>query len=310
MRERLRGMQFTRDFCRELSLGAGEEMFGTASRVDLWLLIESPGSWVKDALDQSPVPKNVKNRLSVLQGSIPNTRVQLIKHGEESTDKLRFFVAGSRELSPIVFEFKLNTYGDILDIDVPGILSSPVDYAEFRREGPLYLVCTHGRYDSCCAGWGTTVFREMSAIAGDCVWQSTHVGGHRFAANVVCLPHGIYYGRISQSDAGRVVDAYASGEIVLDKLRGRACYPKEAQAAEYFLRSNTGVTAVEEFRLEGVDALSESRLRAVFASRSGGHRYLVVVDKDTSTVETITSCGDPEPSQPPQYRLVECKRSD
>ena len=33
------------------------------------------------------------------------------------------------------------------------------------------------------------------------MWQSSHIGGDRFAGNVVFLPEGLYYGRVEPAEA-------------------------------------------------------------------------------------------------------------
>ena len=35
-----------------------------------------------------------------------------------------------------------------------------------------------------------------------------HVGGHRFAANLVLLPHGLYYGPVAGASAEAAITAY------------------------------------------------------------------------------------------------------
>ena len=52
------------------------------------------------------------------------------------------------------------------------------------------LVCTHGRREVCCAKYGRPVAQALAARYGPLVWETTHVGGDRFAANLVVLPSG------------------------------------------------------------------------------------------------------------------------
>ncbi len=64
-----------------------------------------------------------------------------------------------------------------------------------------------------------------SGIPGQ-VWETTHVGGHRFAANLVILPHGLYYGPVGLEAATAAIGAYQRGAVALDRYRGRAGYPQ------------------------------------------------------------------------------------
>ena len=70
-------------------------------------------------------------------------------------------------------------------------------------------------------------------------WESSHLGGDRFAATMIVLPHGLYYGRVSPTDAVTVVDRYLQGEIVEEFYRGRSSLSNVAQAAQSFARAAT-----------------------------------------------------------------------
>jgi hypothetical protein len=98
---------------------------------------------------------------------------------------------------------------------------------------PLYLVCTHGRRDVCCARFGLPLARALGAAHPGQVWETTHVGGHRFAANLVLLPHGLYYGPVDEVAAAAAIDAYRRGEIAPGRYRGRAGQPQDEQRAQY-----------------------------------------------------------------------------
>src|SRR3546814_4969337 len=69
-----------------------------------------------------------------------------------------------------------------LDLSVLGSDTAP----GVGEPGPehLHLVCTNGRHDPCCADFGRPVVRALRA-AGVEVMESSHVGGDRFAANIV-----------------------------------------------------------------------------------------------------------------------------
>ncbi len=64
------------------------------------------------------------------------------------------------------------------------------------------------------------------------MWSTTHVGGHRFAANLVLLPHGLYYGPVDLAGAVAAISGYERGEIEVRRYRGRAGQPAAEQEAE------------------------------------------------------------------------------
>jgi hypothetical protein len=81
------------------------------------------------------------------------------------------------------------------------------------------------------------------------VWQASHLGGDRFAGNVVFLPEGLYYGRVAPADAWPVLDEYLAGRIELDHYRGRSAYTFAEQAAEIAIRRTAGVRGLSDLEL-------------------------------------------------------------
>ena len=77
---------------------------------------------------------------------------------------------------------------------------------------PLLAVCTHGRHDACCAERGRPLAAALAASRhADAVWECSHIGGDRFAGNLLVLPRGLYYGRVDPDSALEVADAVADG---------------------------------------------------------------------------------------------------
>jgi hypothetical protein len=143
---------------------------------------------------------------------------------------------------------------------------------------PLLLVCTHGRHNTCCARNGGPLARALSERFGPLVWETTHVGGDRFAANLVCLPHGIYYGDLGIDTAMTAATAYHEGNVTLDHLRGRAGLPEPAQAADHKLREHTGILGVDAITVESVTGTDPDFDVVV---RAGDRRYRVEVRRSS-----------------------------
>ena len=90
-------------------------------------------------------------------------------------------------------------------------------------DDPLIAVCTHGRHDACCAERGRPVALALAASRhADAVWECSHIGGDRFAGNLLVLPRGLYYGRVDPDSALELADAAVDGRVALDHLRGRS----------------------------------------------------------------------------------------
>ncbi len=290
-------------YCSDLSRLAGESLFGTATRVSTWFLLEYDDRWDPKAFEKSMLPDEVKTRLSDLVDTLPNARIGLIRQRPRSAPPgLAFYVALIREHHPVLYRFRLSQIEDLLALDLPGLLREDPAYEASRTTDPLYLVCTNGRRDACCARHGVAAYEQMSIYGGANVWQTTHVGGHRFAANVVCLPHGLTYGRVEPERAPAVVEAYRQHRLITDIYRGRTCYDAPVQAADYFLRMQTGITHLDAFRLIDAQPGTSGQWIVRFAAVSADERYTVHLD--TEVIATRHSCTDSKPSESTHYRLV------
>ncbi len=105
---------------------------------------------------------------------------------------------------------------------------------------PVFLVCTHAQRSACCARWGGPLAQALAARYPGQVYQTTHLGGHRFAANLVILPHGLYYGPVGLDGAVAAIGAYERGTVEPARYRGRAGQPKATQQAEHALLAEGG----------------------------------------------------------------------
>jgi hypothetical protein len=204
----------------------------------------------------------------------PRARVQLIRRPERGESRAEPAGAGPSQSTGLTFYLARGTQGqlalwrtqlsrveDCLAMDLAGWAQGAEPQGFQRVDEPLYLVCVHGRRDRCCAQRGMPVYSAFAAQLGDAVWQTSHLGGHRFAATMVVLPAGISYGRLGADEASALIAAHARGRLhALDKLRGRCVYSPEAQAADVALR--------EQLKEHGLDAVrwlgSESREDGVY----------------------------------------------
>ena len=187
---------------------------------------------------------------------------------------MRLFVASLSAQPPRLYAFWLADYLDLQGLDVPAILAGDAAYDSYLFEAPLYLVCANGRRDRCCARHGLPVYQALvaalSSSAEPQVWQCTHLGGHRFAANLVCLPHGLAYGRVRADSALAILDADRSSRIYLPNLRGRVCDKPVVQAAEYYLRQQRGSEGIDDFHPLDAQELGPGEWAVRFLDRSSG----------------------------------------
>jgi hypothetical protein len=122
----------------------------------------------------------------------------------------------------------------------------PLDTTWERVHESLILVCTNGRHDQCCANLGRPLVRELrDSPWAERVWECSHIGGDRFAANVVVLPESLYFGRVDPQSAPALLGALDDGRIDLALFRGRTSLSLAEQAVEHFVRRELGIDAVD-----------------------------------------------------------------
>jgi hypothetical protein len=297
--------------CSALSILENEQLFGTAPLTQVWIMLEYPDPFGGKALEESKIPGTVKAYLTDTQKTIPASRLLLIRQDQPKTDAgISAFVGLSSIHQPRLYEFHLSNYDELLNLDLSSLSTGKIELTEYLRTEPLFLVCTNGKRDPCCAQWGQQVYLEMAKLSAGSVWQTSHVGGHRFAANVICLPHGIYYGRLRPDQANSLLSDYQGNCLSPQNYRGRAHYPSEVQVAEYYLASQISIMDIDGFQLLQSNQIKPNLWEVIFVSRVNGTQYNLVISAHQSTFENYESCSTPDKRAPRlQYQLETWSKS-
>jgi hypothetical protein len=281
-----------RRYCSDVSRDHDESLAATASRIDHWLLVEYRGLWGPNAVRASGLSDQVKRSLREQLRAREHTRLLFIRRPDRrGRPELRAYAATSREGEESLRCAAFEAYDDLRELDLATAGES--------SDQPLFLVCTHGKHDPCCARGGRPLFEALAEqLEEEGVWQCTHVGGDRFAGNLVCLPHGIYYGRVARDDALGVLDAHLEGWIAMGRYRGRSSHPFAAQAAERDVREATGLRGFDELRLRSAEVDGDC-VRAVFDDLTGrSHARTVRVELGP---EELLTCNADELRRPRRY---------
>jgi hypothetical protein len=268
--------------CADRSAARGESLVATASRFRSWLLVEQPGPWGHDALIQSDLALDVGIRLRAL-GRRLGIRVLLIKRREPPREGRRCFLIYSGARERRIRSFEIEDPAALLDIDLAAMAERRFNGIGDPFEEPLYLVCTHGKHDPCCARRGGPLYRALSALPN--AWECTHIGGDRFAGNLVCFPHGLYFGRVGAEDGPRVAQAYADGRIELDFYRGHAAFSPPVQAAEHLIRIRQELRGVDDLVLVAHD---DHGLRHRVEFDHAGSRHVVELEAGELAPQLLT----------------------
>ena len=270
--------------CTEFSLMNAEPLAATASRIDHWILVEYRGVWSRDVLGGSILSDTVKEHLRAQLRALPNSRLLFVRRPDRrGRARHAVYFGRSRERDQRLFGLEIGSHEELAELDfVSGIEEGSLGE---RVEHPLLVVCTHGKRDRCCAKFGQPLYDELRAqVEGEWVWQSTHVGGDRFAGNVVFLPEGVYYGRVERADVWGLLDEHLAGRIAIGHYRGRSCYPFHVQAAERTIRAVTELDEVDDVALVDVERIGEEAWRVVFAVAPSGEEH---------EVDVVAALGEP-----------------
>lgn len=288
------------DRCAATSVGRGDEAEGTALTAHRFLLIEQEGGWGQDAITESRFDP-VLGR-TVAQAGLPTrTRVLMIRRpgrrpASDPPPEPVWFLADTR---PGRESIRTGPVGD--GADLLGLVQEDAPTAGTTSSAPLFCVCTHGRHDPCCAIRGRPLAAALAAREPAGTWECSHIGGDRFAANLLILPHGLTYGRVTADNAADIVDRYRRGLVEPGLLRGRSTFGPAVQAAQHHARAALGITAIDGLAPRGVERRGGAWTVAL-ADPDGG-RLTVTVRKIAAGSPALLTCDARGPAAPPAWQL-------
>ncbi len=262
------------EYCAEIALAEGETLPGTAEVVDVWIMLEYLPSWTAKATIDNTLAPATRAWLAGLSDAVVarglKPRLQWVRRPGLDHATVALMIAAGGGLHCI----------EGADYDALATHSLDDVLAVAPLTGRRYFVCTNGKRDLCCAHFGLPTYAALRERVGDRVWQTTHVGGHRFAPNVLTLPHAALYGRVQPTDVDAFVEAIEHDRLASPWLRGRTHHRPEVQAAEAALAAN------------GFDVSGDPSVQQI----DGGYRVSfgtgAVVVRPGPAREVLASCGD------------------
>ena len=190
----------TRYECSATSDRRDEAMFATGSLVRGWLLIEVRGAWGPDGIHDSAFGAHVPPRWKDDLKRHQIRAVCIRSHLRSDATDVRLFACAARRPgtgSAPLWRRDVASLADVIPAAAELRVSERPGPEWARLDEPLILVCTNGRHDQCCANRGRPLVRSLyDSPWADRVWECSHIGGDRFAANLVVLPDSLYFGRV------------------------------------------------------------------------------------------------------------------
>lgn len=237
-----------------------------------WVLLEHPGPWGPEPAAVSPLVPAPLREAARSRG----LRLGLIhQHSNATAGSGRAFLVSAGP-DPFVEQLRVTEQANpVPEAALNALATGRPSGAGQPVAEPLYLVCTQGARTPRCGQLGPAVARQLAALVGARAFETTHVGGCRFAPNLVLLPYGGYFSLLRPSEVTRVVTLAEAGRIALRRYRGRVGVPEFAQVAEVHVRRRTGLDRFGGVRLVALAA--EPRGRAVAEYQTPAGRYRVVL---------------------------------
>lgn len=240
----------SRFFCADNSREKQEEIIGTATNYQTYILVECPTPWVYEAFNSKWVPDNLRMLVENINRAKLPIRFLLIANNEShrKEEKTLLIYQQQEGLSNGYRqqEFKLPNIEQVAGVVDKWLAGVSVDYEIESHITRDILICTHGGHDQCCARYGNPFyFHSQNAIADlqlnhVRIWRSSHFGGHRFAPTAIDFPHGRYYGVLDQ-DTFKSVLTHTGDIQCLNKIyRGWGILPTPLQILEKELMLGLG----------------------------------------------------------------------
>eukprot|EP01102_Stenamoeba_stenopodia_P019354 TRINITY_DN7290_c0_g2_i1.p1 TRINITY_DN7290_c0_g2~~TRINITY_DN7290_c0_g2_i1.p1 ORF type:complete len:335 (-),score=64.99 TRINITY_DN7290_c0_g2_i1:148-1152(-) len=115
----------------------------------------------------------------------------------------------------------------IEDLAKPSDPDTTFAFPHEKVSGDWIFVCAHNAKDQRCGVCGPKLIdlfkkKVEERVLDAKVFATSHVGGHKYAGNVIVFPPGDWYGNVCPSDVSEIIEKHVlSGETVYRLWRGR-----------------------------------------------------------------------------------------
>lgn len=322
-------MEAKSDFklCSVVSRGAGDDPIGSATPFDRCLMVEIRPPYQRNAPDSRRFPDGLAE---IVDGAMGDGRIQkfgaFMPDREYSTKGLaRVFLFSRPGAGPFAAYEKVEALApmDDLALVVEALVSGdefPEKYREDSGDVREVFVCTHNNRDVCCGKFGDPVYKDLRrtvAHGSIRVWRTSHLGGHRFAATVMDLPSGMWWGHLDRDTAPSLIRRDAPFPEFRTNYRGWSGFGKFAQIAEREILAEVGWRWTE-FRKSGEllsvnedGTFAEVRIEYEDPKTGEVGAYHASIEASGS-VMTLASSGEDPLEEVIQYRVgsLEADRSN
>lgn len=308
--------------CSLVAREIGEPLPGTAPVAPAWLLVEEAGPWparspgavtanrvdadamagLSDRFDDLPIRLQWIRGVGREERVGPTRRVLLVHPRDPHTG-----ADGWTERLDVAHA------GELAGLDPEALLSPTPPGVGDRHGGIVAAVCTHAKKDVCCAALGRpaadALVKSDAAMSGAVtVVETTHLGGHRFAATFAVFPEGVVYGHVPPDDATRILGGHLDGRLDVAHLRGRSALDAWGQAAECFTRHELDLWGVADVTIGDVDEHVDGTATVDVRTTTGAVR--VALARRPLGVRRLLGCAKDTPEDPGSLVLLGLDHAD
>ncbi len=296
--------------CSDTARERCDPLAGTAAPSRGWLLVEHPGPWAPDALDGSGIAPEVLEHLRVAARSAAARILLVRKAGRTPEPEARMWAVRWTDPTRAGRDGTWARDADLLEsVDAlhptgrhvaRDIVTSP--------QTPFLLVCTHGRHDTCCAVRGRPVAAALAERWPGQTWECSHVGGDRFAANLVVVPDGTYYGAVDDTSVVDLVSEHFAGRVTAGHLRGFTSGHPWEQAAVVETHTRRGPLGPRDVWLDATRPTEKLgptswRVHVLLATPDGQTPLTAIVERHVGDAHLLT-CRATHPAAVADYRVT------
>ena len=283
--------------CADAARSRADPLTGSAPPARRWLLLQHAGPWRVDAVAGAGLEPAILTTLTAAAARA-GARILLIRRSGRS----RPGTTRSWILAGLDAKTQSGTWADDRDLLIAADLLSRPAVPATEPQPSLLLICSHGVHDTCCAVRGRPVAAALAERWPDLVWECSHVGGDRFAPNLVVLPDGFYYGNLDPGSAVDTVAAHLGGTVPTSFLRGMVGFAPPVQAAAVAAYERMGPLPPHGVRLLAADRIgphdghgSQTMVELRLADRAQRIRVLVTAIRRPDALLTCRA-GRPTPA--------------
>jgi hypothetical protein len=312
-----------RRLCCVVSNANGEDPAGSAAPFAVYLLVEVAPPWKGEVSESRRFPEGLKETVEGARsvGSLDKF-TGLMPDPEYSREGHIRVILFRKPPTPLFAAYQKEEYVVPDGAVVPLVEALITDreglsrFARYRQEDAPHirdiLVCTHGSRDACCGKFGYPLYEELRhRYAPESegrlrVWRTSHIGGHRFAPNLLDLAEGRYWSRMGSEALQNLVLRNAPASNLRPFYRGWAGLGSNfEQLVEREVFASEGWGWTKYPKVGKVLETNENRaeIRIEYQSAEGVSRAYEATVEAAASVTTLMNSGAGPLEKAQQYRV-------